>query len=133
MISLIIRKHPPTQAEAVMEKQFRAQLVTYLHLCPVDLRHSGRKHLSAGWWPVTQVHVVALDSIDLHRAADEGQWIGADINPCLSGQVVENGWLWHDPAARRIRAHLVDLNAEPFGCFRRERHLLDLGVQRGLV
>src|SRR4051794_29842742 len=119
MISLIIRNMPPFRPKPLWKNNFDAQLVTYLHLCPEDLRHSGREYLRAARWPVGQVNVIALDGVDLHRSAEEGQRIGADINPRLSGQVVENGSIRHDPAARRIHTHLVDLDAEPFGRFRR--------------
>src|SRR5690349_11702225 len=55
-----------------------------------------------------------------------------DINPCPARQVVENGGIWHDPAARHIRAHFVDLDTEPFGRLGRERHLLELRAWYGL-
>src|SRR5262245_48481598 len=120
MTSLIIAEDPTR-----CQNRYRTQhkLMTNLHLSPEYLRHSGSEHLRADRRPLTQIHVVALDGVDLHCAAHERQRLGADIDPRFPGEVVEYGCIGNDPAAGRVLAHLVDLNAEPFGRFRCERYL----------
>src|SRR6185312_12911722 len=109
MIRLIMRKHPCRPGTS--RRRQRRRLVTYAFFSSEDLRHRSREHLGAERRSIAQVHVIALDGVDLDGLADKGHRIGMDIDPGPAGQVVKHRGIRHDPMTRHIRAHFVDLDS----------------------